>query len=343
MPRRVLSRFLAILSLAPWLTGCAGLGAARVGIDRGDYTERLRESEKTQLLSNIVAMRYGEAPMFLSVASVISQYTRESSGRLHASLDPPVDGEGGSADGAVLFRETPTVTYTPMSGERFAHSMLAPLPPASLLAMVEAGWAVDDLFALSLRSIRGLRNGSRAPLFAQTSDPAFGEVTAALRRLQLSGAMNVRLVAHDNTFTAVGRIRPDLTPADVADLATLRSRLNLEATGEGLRIVFASDAGGERELSLATRSIFEVLQDLAQGVETGDGAPAPDRDTLVRVRSGPAAPADAHVAIRRHGRWYWIDGADERSKRLFLLVQVMTSLTDDSGGARSPLVTIPAG
>ena len=88
--------------LAALLAGCAGLGPARVGIDRTDYTERLRQSEKEQLLTNIVALRYGDPPMFLGVSSVISQYTRESSGELHAAISPAVDNDGGSIGGAIL-------------------------------------------------------------------------------------------------------------------------------------------------------------------------------------------------------------------------------------------------
>ena len=125
--------WLATLSagaMAALLAGCTGLGPARVGIDRTDYTERLRESEKEQLLANIVALRYGDAPMFLGVSSVISQYTRESSGELHAAIAPAVDNDAGSIGGAVVLRETPTVTYTPVTGERFSRHLLAPLREA---------------------------------------------------------------------------------------------------------------------------------------------------------------------------------------------------------------------
>ena len=86
--------------LAALLAGCTGLGPARIGIDRTDYTERLRRSEKEQLLANTVALHHGDAPMFLGVSSVISQYTRESSGELHAAVSPAPDNDGGSIGGA---------------------------------------------------------------------------------------------------------------------------------------------------------------------------------------------------------------------------------------------------
>lgn len=328
--------------LVALLGGCAGLGPARVGIDRMDYTQRLRQSEKEQLLTNIVALRYGDAPMFLGVSSVISQYTRESSGELHAAIAPAVDNDAGSIGGAVVLRETPTVTYTPVTGERFSRHLLAPLPPAAVLAMMEAGWASDLLFPLAVRSINGVGNTSRAPLFEQKADEDFMKVVAALRRLQRSQALAVRVRQKEETFSALARVRPALTEQEEADLAFLAERLAIERGVGELRVVFSTYAHDPGELAIATRSMFEILMELAQGVELED-APAPAGPSLVRIHSGAAAPADAHVAVQFRGRWYWVDGHDEASKQMFLITQVMLSIADTGDSGRAPLVTIPAG
>lgn len=322
--------------------GCATIGAQRVGIDRDDYTERLRDSEKEQLLSNIVAMRHGDAPLFLSVSSVISQYTRESSGGMNLKLSPPSDVETGGVSGNVLLRESPTVTYTPLSGERFTRSLLSPLPPGSLLAMMEAGWASDHLLRIAVRSINGVRNSSRAELFAQTGDPQFETVAAAMRRLQASGALVVRLHAQEHGVGGVAQLAPDLAPAQIADIELLKRLLGVKFDGADMKVVFAARPMAPGELAVSTRSMFEVLAEMAQGVDlTGTGQfPA---DALVRVRSGTSRPAQAHVVVRRGGRWFWIAADDERSKQVFLLVQVMLSLSDEAGAGRAPLVTIPAG
>ncbi|AKC86244.1 hypothetical protein [Pseudoxanthomonas suwonensis] len=328
--------------LVAMLAGCAGLGPTRVGIDRMDYTERLRESEKEQLLSNIVALRYGDAPMFLGVSSVISQYTRESSGELTAALSPGTGNDAGSVGGAVVLRETPTVTYTPVTGDRFSRHLLAPLPPAAVLAMMEAGWASDLLFPLAVRSVNGVGNTSRAPLFEQKADDDFAEVVAVLRRLQRTQALAVRVRQKEETFSALARVRPALTAQEEADLQYLSERLGIRRGVGELRVVFATYPHDTDELAIATRSMFEILMELAQGVEV-EGVPVSPEPSLVRIRSGIAAPADAHVAAQFRGRWYWIDGHDEASKQMFLITQVMLSIADTGGGAGSPLVTIPAG
>lgn len=328
--------------MAMLLAGCASMGAARVGIDRTDYTERLRQSEKEQLLTNIVALRYGDAPMFLGVTSVISQYTRESTGELRAAITPAVDNDAGAIGGAVMLRETPTVTYTPVTGDRFSRHLLAPLPPAAVLAMMEAGWSSELLFPLAVRSINGVGNTSRAPLFEQRADEDFAKVVAALRRLQRSQALAVRVRQKEETFSALARVRPALTASEEADLQYLSERLGIKRGAGELRVVFATYPHDEGELAIATRSMFEILMELSQGVEL-EGAPASPEASLVRIHSGAAVPVDAHVATQFRGRWYWIDGHDEPSKQMFLITQVMLSIADTGGGSGSPLVTIPAG
>ncbi|QTC90226.1 hypothetical protein [Brevundimonas goettingensis] len=341
MPSRLVT-LAGVLTLALTGGGCIGLGGQRIGIDRADYTVRLRDSEKAELLSNIVALRFGDAPSFLSVASVISQYTRETSGRLHLELSGPGDDSPANTDGSVLFRETPTVTYTPMSGERFARSLLSPIPPASLLGMIEAGWAADDLFHIAVRSINGVRAGARAPLFATPADPDFPVVVGAIRRLQASGALSIRLKQEANVWASVARLSATLTDQDRADLETLATTLNLRPEGRDMRVVFAVEPVARDELAVTTRSMLEVLQEMGQGVDL-TGADVFDPNDLIHVHSGPKAPDHVHVAVQQRGRWFWIEQDDTASIRAFLLAQILMSLNDDTGAARSPLVTIPAG
>ena len=56
------------------LYGCAGFGPSTVSRDRFDYTEAISDSWKHQMLLNMIKIRYADAPIFMDVSSVISQY-----------------------------------------------------------------------------------------------------------------------------------------------------------------------------------------------------------------------------------------------------------------------------
>ena len=54
-------------------TGCASIGPRTVARDRFDYITAISDSWKAQMLLNLVKLRYGDAPVFLDVASIITQ------------------------------------------------------------------------------------------------------------------------------------------------------------------------------------------------------------------------------------------------------------------------------
>jgi len=339
------------------LCSCTSMGPQRLGIDRSDYATHLRETNKEQMLLNIVAMRYGDAPLFLEVSSVISQYTREGSVSASVPISPPLDSTDATLGGSVLLRETPTITYAPLSGDRFARSLLSPIPPAALLGLIESGWSVDQVFPVVLRSINGVSNGSRNPLFAHSPDPEFERVVAAMTRLQRSRALVIHVEREsepETRFSAHASLSPEPTEQDRRDIADLIEALNLPGDGRGeFTIAFGDGQLAPDTLTLGTRSMFEILSEMAQGVEVPaadaggrTAATAPQSahtPALIRIRSDTARPADAHAAIRYRGYWFWIDGTDTQSKRMFLIAQIILSLNDTSGGANAPLVTIPTG
>ena len=338
------------------LCGCSSMGPERMGIDRSDYAAHLRETNKDQMLLNIVAMRYGDAPLFLEVSSVISQYTREGSVSASVPISPPVGNtDTAGVGGNVLLRETPTITYAPLTGDRFARSMLSPIAPASLLGLIESGWAIEYVFPVVVRSINGVSNGSRNPLFAHSADPEFDDVVAAMARVQRSRALVLHVErGPEAQFSAKASLSPAPSEQDRADLAYLVRALNLPGDGRGeFKVAFGDGQIAPDTLTLGTRSMFEIFSEMAQGVEVPardangrtitTSADAGDAPPLIRIRSGPERPADAHTAIRYRGTWFWIDGTDEQSKRMFLIAQIILSLNDTSGGANAPLVTIPTG
>ena len=107
-------RFWGLLPAAAVLTtlGCTSIGPDSVPRDRFDYASAIRDSWKHELLQNIVNMRYGGIPVFIDVASVISQYELQGSLSANAAANASIAGEdvygiGGNAK----YTERPTITY----------------------------------------------------------------------------------------------------------------------------------------------------------------------------------------------------------------------------------------
>jgi hypothetical protein len=66
-----------LLLIVLGLAGCVSIGPGTVTRDRFDYSSAVAESWKSQMLMNLVKLRYGDTPVFLDVGQIISGYTVE--------------------------------------------------------------------------------------------------------------------------------------------------------------------------------------------------------------------------------------------------------------------------
>src|SRR4026208_2268668 len=122
-----------IILIFTGLSGCASIGPGTVARDSFDYISAISDSWKAQMLLNLVKLRYGDAPVFLDVASVITQTGLQGTLAVSGTwwqniLQLPFTSNAGIT-AAGTYGEKPTVTYLPMSGEKFARSLMTLIPP----------------------------------------------------------------------------------------------------------------------------------------------------------------------------------------------------------------------
>src|SRR3974390_1941069 len=119
-------RIKIIISVAvlPVLFGCSTIGAPTIPRDRFDYTAAISDSWKRQMLFNMVKIRYGDAPVFMDVSSVISQYQISGAINVGATFNqqPATSSQNLGAVGTYVDR--PTITFTPILGDKFARSLM---------------------------------------------------------------------------------------------------------------------------------------------------------------------------------------------------------------------------
>jgi len=360
-----LPRIVRLLPTVVVLSACVSIGPGSVNRDRLDYTEALATSWKQQMLLNIVKLRYADTPVFLDVSSVISSYQVQSqvslAGAVSSGLTPGLAdtvGHGLSIGGSGTYTDRPTITYTPLQGDRFTRSLLRPLAPAALLQLVQAGYPVDLIFQLTVRAMNGLYNRSSRPMASREADQEFYQALDALRRLQLSEAIGFRLEKRGAQETSLITFRGSKhTRAVDDDSRFVRGALGLHPEDPELTLTFGAVPRDDREVALLTRSALEILLELSARVDapTADvqagitfpvspvGPDSGPRDQpLVYIHSAAAPPANPFVAVQYSQHWFWIDNRDFRSKSIFSFLLLLTSLAETGVNPQAPVITVPA-
>ncbi|HEY2918219.1 MAG TPA: hypothetical protein VGK77_04400 [Candidatus Binatia bacterium] len=346
------------------LSACASIGPGTVARDRFDYITAISDSWKSQMLFNLVKLRYGDAPVFLDVASVINQYGIEGSVGFSGSWaqNPRVPWPFTALYnllGSGRYAERPTITYSPLSGEKFARSLMTPIPPAAILNFLQGGYPVDVVLRLAVHSINGINSrygGGGARM--READPEFYPLVEKLRDIQQSGdlGMRVRKTGEQTSTLVVFSKKPN--PAVEAARVEVRRLLGLDPKSEEFSVVYGSVATNDKEIAILTRSLLEILIDLSSYIEVPaasamerrtfptpapevvNGTPVPP---LIRILTSPQSPGDAFAAVSYRQDWYWIDDKDLASKRLFSFIMFLFTLTESGDKQGAPIITVPVG
>jgi hypothetical protein len=340
--------------------GCASIGPRTVQADRFAYTEAIAESWKRQMLLNMVKLRYADAPVFLDVASVITQYALETEVNAGASWSGTWSNDVKSVGVRSRYTDRPTITYQPLMGQKFTRSMMTPIPPASILSLVEAGWQADMVFRIGIESINRVRNRAGGTRKARPADPGFYRLTTSLRRIQESMAVGMRIQEEENK-----RRRPviffrvdDITPQTEAEIKAVRTLLGLDVQCQQFSVIYGAVPANKREIAILSRSMLEILHEFASYIDVpaahvadkrvrasvlNDADGAAGVRPLIRIHSGQKKPSHAFVVVRYEDHWFWIDKRDYRSKRVFSFLMFLFALAETDVPDRSPVITVPAG
>ena len=161
-----MSRKLAAAILGLLAAACTSIGPGTVPHDRIDYASAIGNSWKEQTLLNIVKLRYADMPIFLEVAQVIAGYQLQSTiggsftaGNFNAAVVGPFTASG-NATAAGTYTDRPTVVYQPLTGVDFLRRLMTPIPPSSVLFVLQAGYSAERAMPIMLDSVNGLVNGS---------------------------------------------------------------------------------------------------------------------------------------------------------------------------------------
>ena len=346
-----------LLLVALAAQGCASIGPARLGRDQLDYARALSEASKRQTLLNLVRLRYGEPPAFLSVSQVVAGYILQGTAQAGLNAYPSARGSDfASLLGSAQYTDRPTFTLSPVAGEHFVQAYLRPFSPADIVPLVEGGIPVDLLFRLAAQSIGPLQNTHPLGGPDRSGSPEFLRLLGALRTLQEAGALRVRLRREKEAARVFLAFETRHAPSMRGLVSRVVRLLGIDPSSREVEVVYGADQvrTRAREIPVLTRSLLNVLFAVAAEVEVPEEdvragrtsatlrEPGDPRPSIV-VRTGPSEPAAAYAAVRVEGRWYWVDGADFESKKAFAILEVLRSIAEGGRGVPAPVLTIPAG
>ena len=184
--RKIVPLFVVAATL--FASGCASIGPARVTRDRFDYVTAISESWKRQMLLNLLKVRYSDAPVFMDVASVINSYELTREVNLSGDYAPIGRGDTfGHVGASGRYSDKPTITYQPLSGDKFTRSLMLPIPITAILFLIQSGYPSDLVLRICVNSINGLDNAYGGPGRPQAGDPKFRELITAFRESQAAG------------------------------------------------------------------------------------------------------------------------------------------------------------
>jgi uncharacterized protein YceK len=340
------------------LVGCASVGPKTVVVDRSDYGAAIAESWKQQTLLNIVKLRYMDLPVFMDVASVVAGYSLQTSVAANGFVfkgSPPA-ATYGSLGGSAVYTDRPTITYVPMTGEKFLRGMITPIDPKNIFFMLQSGYAADFVLGLTVESLNGVRNRSTARGVVREADPEFIRALTLMRDVQADGAMGMR-VEEDKVRGGVGVVffrRTDVSPEIAAKSAEIRRLLKLPPDADRLTLTYSPARGAGNELTVNSRSMLQIMGALASYVDVPDehiadkstfqafSSKGEDLEQRARIHSGKDKPDRAYAAVRYHDYWYWVDDTDWQTKRALTAVMFFFTLIDTGAPEKLPLITIPA-
>jgi hypothetical protein len=161
----------------------------------------------------------------------------------------------------------------------FLKRLMTPIPPSSVLFVLQAGYSAERIMPIMLNSINGLNNESNR--LRRPADPKFTRLVQLMREGQVAGAIQIRIEQPKGGAESSALVfGPSKDPQLAAKGNELKSILGLRPDLRELNVNYGGYSGKDDEIDMMTRSMLEIMLEFAAVV----GVPESD------VAQGKAAP-----------------------------------------------------
>ena len=350
------------LFLTSGIIACSSAKLGNVPETRENYNIALDNSENEQFLLNVVRLHYGQSPYFVGVDSITAatSLTVGATGDLGVNNPfAPINGVQWAISPNLRFAQTPTITYSPIQGAKFASGMLAPLTLDKIYLLLQSGYNLKEVMKLTINRIGKLDNGVASQHVGARRLPdsyQFDQFINSLDNLIEQNQINSELTQYESQPAI-------LIYANSNDSAKLLSN-SLQLSKTYRKIILATTlpidtTQPENIISVYPRSFFNVINFLAKNVDEPPAATDYESDTynaplvskdvawdkltynMLHIQQSYDEPKSVITKSEYEGTWYYIAENDALSKSTLVLLKLIYSLQMGEVNANLPLVTIP--
>ena len=351
--------FLVAVSII--FAGCStGVGPRILKQERQGVNVALQQTADEQMLLNLVRAKYRDTNVFLEVSAVASQYVLKNSlagsGNFANSFSRSI-----GVDAEVSFEEKPTVSYSPLQGQKFITRMLSRVSPETISLLHGSGWSVERLFLVCVERLNKVKNAPSASGPTPDYVPDFKDFqkfASVLRKLQRDDAIDGQFVKVGDQPGFAIRINNN---AKVEHKKEFHDVLGLD---EHEYYFFSGNKFNNEphHIYIETRSLREILFYLSQSIEAPaehleegkvtitkyddgkifDWNEVTGRILSIKSKSG-LPPSDCYVKICYRDHWFYIEDGDLNSKSTFNLLMQLYNLQSGDNKGSAPVLTLPIG
>ena len=351
--RKAMQRCAALLVLAAALAGCAWLGPEVIRSGRPAYNDAILTTNDEQLLQNVVRLRFGDSVGFLNVTSVTANVSFTTTGTVNVGFGPQSNYAGNLVPfaGTVTSEQNPTISYTPLSGDRLLRQFAGEVPLDLAILIINTAHSHGAAWTAIIRRVNNLRNPEYPDPPALVVDPQFEEIAALAGTLQQRGTLYwVRLTGAQTGYALVLHSYAPRNSREVARLVELLGVTKPAREGDDIVIPVRLSVGSPEPgaIAIETRSVLDLMRLAAASIQLPPEAaavamsfpkPGPG-GRAVRIHVAQERPAQARVAAEHRGRWFYIAVDDESSKQWFSMLQLLVGAQSPDTGP-GPILTVP--
>ena len=265
------------------LNACTVVGPAAVHSGRLAYNEAIIETDNQQLLLLVVRNRYGERSNLLAVSNVTANVSVAANAAVELGAGDKDNYAGNLVPfrAGVIYEENPTISYTPVGGEQYAHQLMSPVSVATLAQFTSNVVDPASVYYALVSSVNGIYNPD---FLSDESVPDARFIRLVTILADLTRTEHLHWIQEPQQKAGFSIVINHYAPDHAEEVDELLALLGLSGAKDRsapivLPVYLALDSHESGGIGITTHSVFDLLeilsgvvevpeQDLAAGVAT---------------------------------------------------------------------------